>query len=242
MRGNSDRFYIKEGLGEEWLEVRDRRLIRQWLKVMRFGEGDVARLFDGSGYEYSYQFSKFKDQKSIIILDLIDKKFIEEKKRKVYLGFGLLKDRARLEWMMEKCTELGVDGFVPVLTENCQVKDLKRVERLEKKMIEACEQCGRVRVPELMNVSSLDNVLNNDWRIVVLDQDGEFDVEDNTNTVENILLVGPEGGWSKSERDLFEREKADFISLSDNILRAETAAIVGVHNLGRGLSNQDSKS
>jgi|GEM_PF-236419 len=255
MRGNSNRFYISEAvlakaktsLGDEWLEITDRQLIKQWLKVMRFGEGDVVRLFDGSGHEYNYQFliindqSKFKDQDSKIKLRLVDKKYCPEKKCKIYIGFGILKDRTRLEWMMEKCTELGVDGFVPVMADNCQVKDLKRTDRLEKKMIEASEQCGRVRLPEILTNHSMEEVLDNPkWRVVVMEKGqnkAEIKIEDSNGSRDILLLVGPEGGWSQREIKLFNQSGVRYMSLSDNVLRAETAAIIGTSDLYGKLRN-----
>jgi 16S rRNA (uracil1498-N3)-methyltransferase len=240
MRGNSDRFFIKEGLGVDLLCVKDKELIRQWRKVMRLTDGDEVRLFDGSGWEYKFQISNLKSQTECDLV-LIDKKYIEAKKKKVYLGFGMLKDQARMEWMMEKCTELGVDGFVPILADNCQMvlKKLKtknenlqisKQERLEKKIIEACEQCGRVRVPEILSVTRIDDLEEDkNWQVVVLDNSvvGEnnqaFKEENNV-----LIMVGPEGGWSEREMKLFRDKKYNFLNMNENILRAETAAVAGV--------------
>jgi 16S rRNA (uracil1498-N3)-methyltransferase len=242
-------------------------------------------LFDGSGYEYNYQFSvlnfqsKLKDQQSSIQLKLIDKKYIDDEKQKIFLGFGILHDRARLEWMMEKCTELGVDGFVPLITDNCQVainnakiknqkacsgldpgskpqlKILKlgKIERLEKKIIEACEQSGRVRVPIIEDVQNVEDVLNDSgWKVIVMEKSDKFSIinlqfsfdeslRDNHkkyfDRLENkqitniILLVGPEGGWSEREIQMFKDKKLEFMTVSDNVLRAETAALIGIQSI-----------
>ncbi len=251
MRGNSDRFYVKDGLGSDLLCIEDKDLIRQWKKVMRLKEGDVVRLFDGSGWEGQFSISNFQFPKKAD-LKLIDKKYFDEKERKIYLGFGVLKDQARMEWMVEKCTELGVGGFVPLLTKNCQVKirreethncasvhggRLKKQERLEKKILEACEQSGRVRVPGIKSIMSVEEVCNlNGWNVVVMDQlkikneklkmnNENFE---NKNNKSILVLVGPEGGWSEDEIKYFENKKYEFLSLSDNVLRAETAAMMGV--------------
>jgi len=242
MRGNSDRFFIKKGLGAGLLCIKDKELIRQWRKVMRLSNGDVVRLFDSSGWEYQYaidnmQYASNKETN----LTLIGKRYFEDKKSKIYLGFGVLKDQTRMEWMMEKCTELGVDGFVPILADNCQIvlKKIKtknenlqmsKQDRLEKKIIEACEQCGRVRVPEILPIYQIDDLQKfENWQIIVLEKNVAN--EDALKIVEgkNILIfIGPEGGWSKREITLFGERKYCFLNVNENILRAETAAVAGV--------------
>ncbi len=172
---------------------------------------------------------------------MIGKRYFEDKKSKIYLGFGVLKDQTRMEWMVEKCTELGVDGFVPILADNCQIvlKKMKtknenlqmsKQDRLEKKIIEACEQCGRVRVPEILPIYQIDDLQKfENWQIIVLEKNVAN--EDALKIVEgkNILIfIGPEGGWSKREITLFGERKYCFLNVNENILRAETAAVAGV--------------
>lgn len=159
MRGNSDRFFIKEGLGQEFLLIEDKNLIKQWKKVLRLGGDDTVRLFDGSGWEYNYEIEKVKSQKSKVksegmYLKLVRKEYFEAGEGKLVLGFGLLKSKERMEWLLEKVTELGVDEIVPLIARYSQVDRLRGKERLEKKIVEACEQSGRVRVPGIQ-VSSI---------------------------------------------------------------------------------------
>ncbi len=253
MRGNSDRFYIKEGLGSDLLCIKDKELIRQWRKVMRLGEGDVVRLFDGSGYEYQYSICNTQYANKAQ-LKLIDKQYFEEKENKVFLGFGVLHDQARMEWMLEKCTELGVDRFIPLVCDNSQLymrnsklkiqsskpqlktSKLKKQERLEKKIVEACEQCGRVRVPgieTIWSINDIDDVVGADPsvrpRVIVLDKLKIRNEKLKIDIYKNILLlVGPEGGWSERELKYFAENNLEFMSVGENVLRAETAAVAGV--------------
>ncbi len=270
MRGNSDRFFYSfGGLGEEFLEVEDKDLIKQWRKVMRLTDGDVVRLFDGSGFEYRYQVGKkiedqnlkIKNDKSIH-LKLVDKIFFEEPKGKLVLGFGLLKSKERMEWLIEKVTEVGVDEVVVLVTRYSQIVRLRGVERLKKKIVEACEQCGRVRIPRLRvnfqfpitNFSSPGSAVadkknsNDQTNIVGADHDlpnyGDYlkicfdgrgkridladlkaKIQEKQNNV--LLMVGPEGGWSEEEYSWFIENDFLILSLGTNVLRAETAGVMG---------------
>jgi len=282
MRGNSDRFFYNQDLGQEYLEVTDRDLIWQWKKVLRLKEGDGVRLFDGSGWEYEYKFSMINDQFSsdnigpihesagrgskkygTIILKLVDKKFFKEPEEKLVLGFGLLKSRERMEWLVEKVTELGVDEMIPLVAQYSQVDRLRGKERLEKKIIEACEQCGRVRMPEIRanfqfsifssrdrtvagnfqrifngqtNIVGADHDLPNyeDYLKVCFDGRGEkIDLENLKIKIAEkqdkvLLMVGPEGGWSEEEYNWFKENNFLVLSLGTNVLRAETAGVMGV--------------
>jgi len=275
MRGNSDRFfYGAGGLGEGWLEVSDKNLIKQWRKVLRLTDGDVVRLFDGSGNEYRYQVlgSRFlvldekvgtqnrRDKK--INLKFVDKKFFEEPKGKLVLGFGLLKNKERTEWLIEKVTELGVDEVIPLVTRYSQVDNLRGADRLKKKIIEACEQCGRVRMPELRanfqfpifpsrdrtaagNFQTYAEKYYKDYLKICFDGRGEridlIDLKTKIQEEQNnvLLMVGPEGGWSEEEYDWLTKNNFLRLSLGSNVLRAETAGVVGVGVIKLIMNNRD---
>ncbi|MFA4930268.1 MAG: RsmE family RNA methyltransferase [Patescibacteria group bacterium] len=255
MRGNSDRFYIKKGLGEDLLLINDFGLIKQWRRVLRLNEGDVLRLFDGSGWEYIYEIILAHGngrgtvpvpKTAGINLQLVNKRYVKETKNKIILGFGLLKNHERTEWIIEKCTELGVDEFQPLITEYSQINIFKNRTRLEKKIVEASEQSGRVRLPKMNDELQMTNYKPNDQNInVCMDvgatlavaqggrqarpyNNGGAGVIPPDFTGNILLLVGPEGGWSETERKWLSDQKFKFWSINNNILRAETAAVVGV--------------
>ncbi|MFZ5392080.1 MAG: RsmE family RNA methyltransferase [Patescibacteria group bacterium] len=266
MRGNSDRFFYNiGGLGEEYLEVTDRDLVKQWRKVLRLTDCDVVRLFDGNGFEYRYQIlgSRFQVGKKIedqnlkikndksIHLKLVDKIFFEEPKGRLVLGFGLLKGKERMEWLIEKVTELGVDELIPLVAQYSQVDRLRGKERLGKKIIEACEQCGRVRMPEIRAnfqfsiYPSRDRTAAGifqtyaekyykDYFKICFDGRGKkIDLADLKTKIQEkqnkvLLMVGPEGGWSEEEYDWLIKNNFLMLSFGPNVLRAETAGVVGM--------------
>ena len=157
----------------------------------------------------------------------------QPEKRDVRLYFAPLK-RDRTELVVEKATELGVTKIVPVITQYTSVKRVN-VERLRAVATEACEQCRRLDMPEISEPVALAVLLNEQNAdkplLVHLDETGAgrkaeqvFDGLDKA-----AFLVGPEGGFSDSERALIARTPHTAgLDLGERILRAETAAVAAL--------------
>jgi 16S rRNA (uracil1498-N3)-methyltransferase len=149
------------------------------------------------------------------------------------------------EMVVEKTTELGINHIVPVISERT-IKTGANVERLKKIAIEASEQSGRIDVPVIHEITKLKDAISEyvsrvGGEVFVLNEDGiKFDQIKTENKLKRnssvtnratgpvAILVGPEGGWSPTEIKHFKDSKFTFISLGKNVLRAETAAVVGV--------------
>ena len=137
--------------------------------------------------------------------------------------------------MIQKGTELGVQKFIPILSERTIVKDINN-ERLKKIIIESAEQSNRISVP---NITKLENIKN---FLISFPKKGCLvfcDINCNKSDLKNILskknigpiciLIGPEGDFSENERQLIlDLKQSQPISLAQNILRAETAAVAAV--------------
>ena len=157
-------------------------------------------------------------------------RFYSNKDKKITLAFSLLKGD-NIELVTQKATELGVDSILPLLTERSIVRNIKK-ERLEAIAIEASEQSGRIDVPkveQLIKITDLDKL---DFDLGIFCDEKEKSgfinkLSSKINDATNILIIiGPEGGFSDKERSFVR--SLDFInsvSISRNILRAETAAI-----------------
>lgn len=139
----------------------------------------------------------------------------------------------RMEWAVEKCTELGVTNIVPFTSSFTTVKasDNKQA-KLNRLAIEACKQCGRIFPPHIENVISFNECLNQlkSFSQIFLAYENENssakDVIKGLNINENIaLIVGSEGGFSSEEVEKFKNLGAKCLSLGKNILRAETSAV-----------------
>ena len=156
-----------------------------------------------------------------------------------------LTQREKFEWILQKCTELGVTSFLPVITSRCLVHTQdetgRKTERWRTILREASEQCERSRIPELLPVQSLEKALsqatsrNNETparAFILSEHEQQQSLRTALNQIEkqgvnkNIqLLIGPEGGFTRSE--LIMAVNAGFlpVSLGPRILRMETAAV-----------------
>lgn len=141
----------------------------------------------------------------------------------------------RFEWAVEKCTELGVDRIVPVIANRTDVHlaaaARKRVERWRRIAREAAQQSRRDKAPEISEPQKLPKIIAmvSGKRIVLSENEREQRLGDVVGgEAELSLAIGPEGGWTDSELDLFEKNGWASVSLGTTILRAETAAIAAV--------------
>lgn len=202
-------------------------------------------MFDGSGFEYEGEITFISKKEVKLIIQQTIKKDSALNKASLYLSL-IKKDN--FEWASEKCTEIGVVEIQPVISERSEKKDLN-LDRLNKIIKEASEQSGRVTLPVLRDIKPLDLAVSQAV------SEGKMCVVFHTNTVapfkitqtnslhltqtnhsESCLnnfeggvavFVGPEGGWTEKEMELFKKNNFKILSLGQNILRAETAAIVG---------------
>ena len=217
------RFYVGEELQlkkDFWLH--DEALLWQWNKVLRFREGQEVVLFDGIQTDRMYRIVKLdRTEAHLQLVTELDRVLPS---RHVYLFWSLLK-RDNNELIIQKCTELGVSNFVPLITERTIKKDFN-LERARKIALEASEQCGRSDIPHVREPVHMEKALaeyQDKLAFVVCQQGGQ---RSGIPDGKIGLLIGPEGGWSDAELSLFEQQDLARLSISDFVLRAETAAIV----------------
>lgn len=147
------RFYISENIEGEKIFINDEALSRQLKNVLRLKSGDRIVVFDGSGDDFECEIVSFGE------LKLIEKrKSIVLPKKDITLFVSLIK-KDKMEWVMQKGTEIGVSHFVPIISERSEKKDLN-IERARKIIIEACEQSGRSTIPTLSDPISLSSAIS----------------------------------------------------------------------------------
>lgn len=198
------------------------------VKALRLKEGEKIFLTNGKGTgAEGIIFFPGKKAASVHIEKQIQNP--GEISRNVTLALGILTNKDRFEFALEKAVELGVKRFVPLLTERCQKKKVNP-ERLQAKAIAAMKQCRRGVLPEILRPFSpkdIDKLTEENTQVVLANEYGKpvgkFGFSDDV-----LLLIGPEGGFTPTERDIFERMGAEKISLGNRRLRAETAAISGI--------------
>jgi 16S rRNA (uracil1498-N3)-methyltransferase len=208
--------------------------LRHIRTVLRKRPGDTLLLLDGEGTEYTATISRM--EKSEIYAEIVSgvKKVIRQPL--VTLGQGLPKSD-KMDWIVQKATELGVSDIVPLITERTIVKakdEGKRISRWQKIAREAAMQSSRPDIPQVRPMASFpDFLLSLDPRPLTLLL---FPWEEGTEPVKNVLrqkigvkniivLIGPEGGFSSVEAGMAKEKGFHLISLGPNILRSETAAV-----------------
>lgn len=223
------RFYINEmhnkfgpiALGSE-LWMHDEKLLNQWLRVLRYKIGDSLVLFNDNE-ERLYKISEIEYPHSVKLQMITELERTIPKRRVIVLWTILKKDKN--DWVLQKCTELGVREFVPVLSERGE-KIGFNLDRAKKIVIEASEQCGRSDIPLIREPILLHEAMKEyqDLPLYVCEQGG-MDPND-INSDEVAVLIGPEGGWSDEEKNQFNEKNIQHLGVSSFTLRAETAAVV----------------
>ena len=209
--------------------LKEKNLLNQIVNVFRFKKTSQFIVFDGSGTEFLLEIEEIS-KKEIICLVKEEKSGIKRNK-KLTLVFSMIK-KENMELVIQKCTEIGVTNFAPIISERT-VKTGWNFDRMEKIMKEAVEQSGFSDIPTLATepikleriLERLQKEKENFDSVAVLDFDGvPLSSLKHLISVETIF-VGPEGGWSEKERNLFKKHNIKIISLGQNTLRAETACI-----------------
>ncbi len=228
------RFYISQKVGGQTeISLPEADLAHQLGNVFRLKAGDQVIIFDGTGFEYVSQIvTVSRESVTLSILEAVNK-LSEEYVPKISLYLALIK-KGNFELAVEKCTEIGVTEIHPVVSERSEKKDIN-FERLGKIVKEASEQCGRVTLPEVFHVTDLEIAVSQavkDGRECFVFHTGlNLKIEQVTGVIKNkqvAVFVGPEGGWTDKEVELFKKYNCVFHTLGVNTLRAETAAIVAV--------------
>lgn len=206
--------------------------------VLRYKIGDEIDVCDDLANRYKTKLTEFLDDE--ICLSIMEISNINtEMKISVDLYQGLPKSD-KMDLIVQKCTELGVNSVIPVVTERVIVKldngkSSKKVERWNKIAAEASKQCGRQKIPNVENVVNLENIVEKllKYDIVIVPFECENDrtlksiINNNKNNYKNIaIVIGPEGGFSdKDIATLDSISNTKKVSLGKRILRTETAGM-----------------
>ena len=225
---------LREGAIVELPEVAVARLVR----VLRLGPGDRVQLFNGDGRDYEAELlaaGKRGAQARVLSSRNVD----NESPLRITLAQGIARGE-KMDWVLQKATELGVARIAPVVSERTEVKlDAERAGKRDAHwrgvVAGACEQSGRARLPELLPPGSLADFLSREdsTRRYALDPGASATLASLELAPGDslCLLVGPEGGLS--ERDLAMARAAGFegLRLGPRILRTETAALAAIAGL-----------
>ena len=221
------------------------------ISVLRLKVGASIQLFDGLGRTYAAEVKNIsKGRVKAAILSMAEEPVAE--RAALHLGLALLKGK-KMDFVMQKATELGVAGLHPFIAtySNARqikaIREAKRLERWQKIIREACKQCNRPQPPTCDPVVDFDSFLeetsqgNYDLKLLFWEGErsqglqGIVQVPDQPCSV--MILIGPEGGFSMEEAERAKAAGFQPISLGKRILRAETAALTAIAILQHLLGN-----
>jgi 16S rRNA (uracil1498-N3)-methyltransferase len=221
------RFYTPNITLSHGLWLKEPEILHQWNKVLRFRVGQQVVLFDGTEKDKLYKITEISTREAHLEHITDYKRQLPNKN--VYLFWSLLK-KDKNDWVLQKCTELGVSHFIPLIADRSE-KTGFNIERAQKIVIEAAEQCGRSSVPvirETMYVSKALDQYADKLELFICEQNGD----EGKNIGDNVgIFIGPEGGWSDAEKELFKQRNINYLNLHDFTLRAETAAVASMFKL-----------
>jgi len=229
------RFFIPpEWIEQDAVAIRGRQ-VHQIRDVLRLGEGDIFVVLDNSGAEYEIELVRLTRSQ---VEGLVRRKTLAatEPRAQITLYQALLKGD-KFEVVLQKGTELGIVGFVPVLCERCvplgRAGD-RKLGRWQRIITEAAEQSRRGKLPFLKPVLTLEQACRSATGHSLLAWEGEAALGirralrrlKKEETPSLNLFIGPEGGFSPSEVALVRSHGVQSVSLGRRVLRAETAGLV----------------
>jgi 16S rRNA (uracil1498-N3)-methyltransferase len=207
---------------------------RHAVTVLRLQPGDTLQLFNGEGGEYSASLVAAGKRETRVRL-LAFHAAERESPLKITLALGISAGE-RMDYSLQKATELGVNAIQPLATERSVVKLAgeradKRLQHWQHVVIAACEQCGRNRVPAVAPVQKLYAYLaavDRSQRRLLLSPDALTPLKQVPRSGAVVLLIGAEGGLAPAEYQAAEASGFEPVSLGPRILRTETAPVAAI--------------
>jgi 16S rRNA (uracil1498-N3)-methyltransferase len=226
--------FFKEDISNPQFDL-DSEESKHLIKVLRKSVGDEVHFTDGKGNLYPCTIIKADPKKAS--LKWVEKILYPEDDYYIHLAIGPTKNLDRMEWMLEKITEIGCHEISFLQSSNSERSFLK-LDRLEKKIIAACKQSLKMRFPKLNPIQDLKTfVQNTDAHevqkfIAYVDKENDQHLFSQAQPKSSyLILIGPEGDFSKDEIKVALNNGFKPCSLGKSRLRTETAGMAAVHIL-----------
>lgn len=200
-------------------------------KVLRQSVGDKIHIMDGRGHSFECIITKIG--RNEVITD-IEQRTTHEPQHFPHLAFGLIKNTTRMEWLLEKVTEIGVSSITPLITARSERRQLK-LERLEKVILSAAKQSLKYHLPALKPAIPYKEYINSlqaERSYIASYNPSHKNLWEYTpRSQSEVILIGPEGDFTTEEVIAAQEKGAIGVNLGKSRLRAETAAIVACTHL-----------
>ena len=205
--------------------------------VMRMKKDDIIKVvFDN--VVYTCKLTSITNKSSF---EIINKEEKDKKDYSVDVAFSLIKEQ-KLNYLLQKTTELGAGMLIPINTKRSVVKidkkkESSKIDRWQKICKEASEQSFRSNMPKINEVLNLQDLIYMDYDLKLLcslnknTKNIKKVIQKNNKCVKILLVVGPEGGFDPKEEEYLMENGFSSVSLGKNVLRAETAAVAALSML-----------
>ena len=218
------RLFFLNSLSKNMIDKLDKSQSHYLTKVMRLKKNDTFSLFNNTG---EWEAKILSITKNFIEFKLINQLRQKENLKEFWLAFSPIKSNYQ-NFMIQKATELGVSKFLPIIFDRTIVRKINK-DRLEKIVIEACEQSNRINVPSIEKEQNLKNFLSsNSMNLIFTDLNSKNKKIEKANFSDDpiCIIIGPEGDFSEQERqEILSFKGVQALKINDNILRSETAVI-----------------
>jgi len=211
----------------------DKEESKHIIKVLRKRGGDIIHITNGKGYLFHSEITLESEKKCEVKIIKIDA--FEARKYNLHIAIAPTKMNDRLEWFLEKATEIGIDEISLILCDHSERKTFK-IDRAEKIIQAAMKQSNQFYLPKINEPISFSDFISKETNslnfIAHCEEDKKDLFKNGIQANQNILvLIGPEGDFSPKEIALALKNNFIPVSLGNTRLRTETAGIVACHTV-----------
>lgn len=217
-------FYLPEVKKQDKEVILSEEESKHACRVLRMKQGDLLGILNGKGYHFIGEIVDDNVKKCRVTIQSFT--FEEPSKHHIHIALSPTKNMDRVEWFVEKATELGIHEISFVLSKNSERKVLK-LDRIEKIMISAVKQSQRAYLPKLNPLVSLEDFLAQHPKGAIAHcYAGEkTKLQTHLQKLNYPILIGPEGDFTQKEVDLTLKSAYNPVTLGESRLRTETAAL-----------------
>ena len=196
------------------------------IKSYRKSIGDIIKFTNGDGLLVE---AKIMEKGKKIKAKILNVLKIKRDKVSIHIAISPLKNPSRIEWFVEKATEIGVKQITPIITKHSEKKRLN-YERLERIAISSLKQSNQFFKPQINQIENFsDFIINNKEQKIMANLKTKNVLKKDLIVSDKLcLIIGPEGGFSDDEIQEAKKNKISEVSFGENRLRSETAAIFGL--------------